>query len=99
MRMSDWSSDVCSSDLAGRLQLAHAGGVDQAGAGGHRNQRAVGGGVAAARVAFADLAGLHPFAAEQGVGERGLAGAGRADQDDAARTDERRVGKEWFSTW
>src|SRR3546814_13632478 len=116
MRISDWSSDVCSSDLdrgahraaglavvaavtefalfgqrldvgetalgqvllAGGLEFAHAGGVAQAGARRQRDQRAVGGGVAAARVAFAPAGGLPLFASAPGVCQPGLAGAGAA---------------------
>src|SRR5690606_26788830 len=70
--------------LAGRLEFAHAGRVDQAGARGQRDQRAVGGGVAAAVVAGAHLAGLHLLDAEQGVGEGGFAGPRGADQDRGA---------------
>ena len=68
--------------LAGRLQLAHARRIDHAGAGRQRDQRAVGGGVATAFVAFAHRAGLHHFAAAQGVGQGRLAGAGAAHQHD-----------------
>ena len=49
-----------------------------------RDQRAMRGGVAAARIALAHFAGLHPLDAEQGVGQRGLAGAGGADQHGGA---------------
>ena len=65
---------------AGELQLAHARRVDQAGAAGQRQQRAVRGGVAAAAVARAHRGGGLSLAAQQRVGERGLAGAGGAHQ-------------------
>src|SRR6185437_12910912 len=55
--------------LTGELQLAHAGGVDQAAAGGQLQQRAVRGGVAAAAVVVAHRTGGHLVDAEQGVGE------------------------------
>ena len=66
--------------LAGRLEFAHAGRVDQAGAGRQRDEGTERGGVATARVAFAHFAGLHPLVAEQGVGQRGLARARRPHQ-------------------
>src|SRR3546814_12027051 len=110
MRISDWSSDVCSSDLAGfavvaavtefalsgqrldvgetalgqvllagALEFAHAGGVDQAGARRQRDQRATGGGVAAARIALAHAGGLPLLDADQYGGQLALRGARAAN--------------------
>src|SRR3546814_11634457 len=53
MRISDWSSDVCSSDLAARRQ------VDAARNDGHADSRGIGGAArAAAAAALADVAAL-----------------------------------------
>src|SRR4249919_513946 len=62
--------------LAAELELAHARRVDQATALRQRDQHAIGGGVAAALVVRTHFLGFHPVDAEQGVGERGFAGAG-----------------------
>src|SRR6185437_4975468 len=66
--------------LAGELQLAHARGIDQAAAAGQLQQGAMGGGVATAAIVAAHLGGGHGGCAEQGVGQGGLAGAGRTHQ-------------------
>src|SRR3546814_11943667 len=96
MRISDWSSDVCSSDLAGgdllrpdrrALRLDGAGAVRALPQGRRRGLEGLGsplqpGGAAAAGwlLAVADPPSPHP-------------GAGRPR---GLRSEERRVGKEWF---
>src|SRR3546814_3480066 len=96
MRISDWSSDVCSSDLRRRLELLH-------GFAGQRRQRPVG------SLRQPDAAEQLPAA--HAVGARGFelaagnAGKGAAHHlaliggiGDGERSEERRVGKEWVST-
>src|SRR3546814_20777449 len=62
--------------LAGQFQLAHAGRVDQTAAAGQLQQRAMGGGVAAATVVAAHLGRGHARNAELGVGKGRIARAG-----------------------
>ncbi len=66
---------------AGDLERADAGRVDEQGAARQDEQLAVGRRVAAARVVVADRGGRLAFLAEQGVDQRGLADAGRAEHD------------------
>src|SRR5579883_199141 len=66
--------------LAGEFQFAHAGRVDQAGAAGQQQQRAMRGGVTAAVIAGAHFARGHTRFAQQCVRQRRFAGARRADQ-------------------
>src|SRR3546814_1843364 len=73
MRISDWSSDVCSSDLHGYL------GVLRLDGGGHVGRR---------QLVLVQLERIHPDA-------HGIAGP---EDIDAARSEERRVGKECIST-
>src|SRR3546814_7459254 len=78
MRISDWSSDVCSSDLkaAGLAAVAQAG--DQAQL------------VGSVEIEFA----------ERGIGLRILAAVHvDIERKGRKRSEERRVGKEWVSTW
>src|SRR3546814_19403991 len=72
MRISDWSSDVCSSDLD---RGGRKGGVDAIG----RDQRG-------------------SRRARRGGGAQGGDGSLPGDRDSAARSEERRVGKECVST-
>ena len=62
-------------------ERADPGGVDEQRAAGHPDELAVGGRVAAAGVVLADGAGPLPLGAQQGVDERGLADARRAEHD------------------
>src|SRR3546814_15596775 len=89
MRISDWSSDVCSSDLAGALDHPHVGGVGQIGrdadAGGLRSGHPAG-----------HLRGLLPGVPCRVLDQPSVAGqvgggARRGEID--ARSDERRVGE------
>src|SRR3546814_13244300 len=92
MRISDWSSDVCSSDLVVELErrgelafepFEDAGDLGLVGAADH------------------DRGGAEHFVRQRGVGdERRARGAEqrRAATLGAARSDERRVGKECVST-
>src|SRR3546814_16360649 len=92
MRISDWSSDVCSSDLA--IEQYACGATEQGFAifalGHVDHDRKVGGGVAAR--------------GDRGAGPSGLGGAGanapRLERVDRVgqRSDERRVGKACVST-
>src|SRR3546814_12294334 len=107
MRISDWSSDVCSSDLI-ELAREQVGGECQApGVGGHEGTRAqldvaVGHPVDRAQIV------VHHFALPAAVPhqrlEKRLAG-NEAEAIDCletiparVRTEERRVGKEWVTT-
>ena len=67
--------------LGPQLQLAHAGRVDQqAAALRQQDQLAMAGGMAAARIAGAHIAGLQHLLADQGVDQRGLADARGPEQ-------------------
>lgn len=66
------------------LEFAHAGGVDEEGAGGGEDEFAAGGGVAAFAIFFADLAGGQGIVAGEGVNEGGFADAGGADEREGA---------------
>src|SRR3546814_12855220 len=89
MRISDWSSDVCSSDLGG--DAADALGADGAARGLHPLDAAV-----AVLQETGDLAALDDVDAE-GVGGAGIA-PGDGVVPRGARSEERRVGKECVST-
>src|SRR3546814_2784937 len=95
MRISDWSSDVCSSDLAEQIVLAVA---RQPGGKGRRTacdaiDRRVGEPGERHRARIDRLADAAPF-----VGHRsGERGRGQYERR-AARSEERRVGKECVST-
>ena len=72
-------------DVGGpELELAHAGGVDEHGAGGGDEELAARGGVAALAVFFADLGGHLHLVAHDAVGDGGFADAGGAEQGDGA---------------
>src|SRR3546814_19563551 len=86
MRISDWSSDVCSSDLAGLANNAVAGVTLRATAregGGIGTQ-----GAAITETTGANTAGKDTVFADITAGDPG-----------AARTEERRVGEEGVGTW
>src|SRR3546814_11386033 len=91
MRISDWSSDVCSSDLRRRS----AGSQDARG----RAGKAAAGPAAADR-AQGRQAGRNPAGAGRAPGRGGYAGRAGIDGDLAVgdRSEERRVGKECVST-
>src|SRR3546814_11790253 len=97
MRISDWSSDVCSSDLAGRvIQLVARGGEGLAEAG-----RAIVGLEMAGEaldeleeVGLGDLGDLDEGGMTKGV----KAEPARAEGELGLRSEERRVGKECVST-
>src|SRR3546814_14624981 len=83
MRISDWSSDVCSSDLLGGLARRHVGEIADHPRGGVHRVHAVGG------------EGGVRFLAAHVAADRGLA---LVAGDDLHRSEERRVGKEGVST-
>src|SRR3546814_18236666 len=99
MRISDWSSDVCSSDLSSRIHLLTAG----AGMA-HRLSAKEEADNDAPRDSQSDLRrnrraegcrpGTGPAAQAAGAGTRG-----RCPVPSAGRSDERRVGKAWVSTF
>src|SRR3546814_11785601 len=111
MRISDWSSDVCSSDLLGRVGIGE----------GHRQADAIGG--LRQRVAVAEYDDVGVMGAVHRAGAQFRPDAGRFARDQrepgahrsaaaaargsrctdvhggfAARSEETRVGKEWGST-
>src|SRR3546814_12692168 len=88
MRISDWSSDVCSSDLLDLARLGHAGQ-----AAGQLGDHAV---FVAAQLVQVDL-GLAETDAVRGQGAR-LVDDGGVVQQGLGRSEERRVGKECVST-
>src|SRR3546814_13743415 len=97
MRISDWSSDVCSSDLLGAkrtfIGLSQAAGTSGSG----RAAEGVGDGVAA--VAAEGAAGdLHARASLAALVLRQLQHAPDAVHQVAVRSEERRVGKEGVRT-
>src|SRR3546814_14004544 len=91
MRISDWSSDVCSSDLLQDLRQAQMGRAFERGPGQapfrvaqpHRARRAV-------------LDREQPYAGDRG--ERDDRQVDEEEGAEAERSEERRVGKEWGST-
>src|SRR3546814_15475088 len=92
MRISDWSSDVCSSDLIFRAALVVLVEHDQLGEVDHVDLLELAGG--------AVVAGHHVHREVDQVDDLrvGLADAGGLDDDEVIRSEERRVGKEWVST-
>src|SRR3546814_13414936 len=92
MRISDWSSDVCSSDLFGEHLLPHE--VDLATAGGEAEDASAASGEDAGEGASGDA---EPDEAETEM----FGGVDEVEGDEVegiARSDERRVGKEGGST-
>src|SRR3546814_2605288 len=86
MRISDWSSDVCSSDLPARAGHCGDADPDEGPGRGHRRPPAPGGS-AAGVISSA----IHPFPTV-------VAGLDPAIHHDARRSEERRVGNECVST-
>src|SRR3546814_17041526 len=93
MRISDWSSDVCSSDLSKIAILSGGGDVENAGA-----ITGASGGVYIQGTALDsdDRSGVTGSLANSGA-IRGTGDFGGSDGD--GRSEERRVGKECVSTW
>src|SRR3546814_7859528 len=93
MRISDWSSDVCSSDLTARLMMTAVSSVPP---GGHRWPVAILGATGAVGQTFIRCLRNHPWfdVAEVAASERS---AGKLYAD--ARSEARRVGKECVSTF
>src|SRR3546814_13014286 len=92
MRISDWSSDVCSSDLLGRVGIGE----------GHRQADAIGG--LRQRVAVAEYDDVGVMGAVHRAGAQFRPDAGRFARDQREpgahrRSDERRVWKACGSTW
>src|SRR3546814_20716893 len=91
MRISDWSSDVCSSDLPRREQVLHLG-IDRIGIV-HRERTQIG---------IKAVLGLLRHREGAGQGELDRLGRMAAQERRILRLDrrseERRVGKEWVST-
>src|SRR3546814_19886953 len=93
MRISDWSSDVCSSDLRAalaRFEMADAAGM----------------GAGAAALFMPEEFGFDEFAGNRAAVDRGKGLArpdafvvDRAGDQFLARSEERRVGQEGFNTW
>src|SRR3546814_20410035 len=94
MRISDWSSDVCSSDLPGRQDRRGAG--QQIGGAAPAEQAAHA--AAAATTADAEAATLAPL--QQDDADEGERQENVDDQENCRhdRSEERRVGKEGVST-
>src|SRR3546814_11783396 len=98
MRISDWSSDVCSSDLDQKLPLVISKPTPASAVEANRL------GIAALQAGDNEAAARHFGAAiaadpHSGALQRNLASAWRALGDEArARSEERRVGKEGVST-
>src|SRR3546814_17918308 len=87
MRISDWSSDVCSSDLAGQEDVSGKSEVSKQGLTGVELQNVL----QDARVIYASATGatdVHNLAYATRLGMWGA----------ATRTEERSVGKEWVCT-
>src|SRR3546814_2985376 len=85
MRISDWSSDVCSSDLDGAGGAAAAGGMGET----FERRR---------RIAHAEQRRFHRGLDESLLDDRRSGAFGECAADMAVRSDERRVGKECVST-
>src|SRR3546814_13758363 len=98
MRISDWSSDVCSSDLRGFLHSVLGVAADTEHAIGDRHQPFAVGREIVAHLRHAQM--LRPIPTSAGsvtpTKSRGIASA--EQMPTATRSDERRVGKEWVST-
>src|SRR3546814_12961140 len=91
MRISDWSSDVCSSDLRDHAPARRDGGAAAVLA---RSVRIVAG----EEQGFAMLELAEPGGAQRRFGPRGIGGAAVGIRDHGDRSEERRVGKECVST-
>src|SRR3546814_5480378 len=89
MRISDWSSDVCSSDLH---EVRHAGAEAEIPARHPRQQDLV------VSVLFRAGFGLRPRLAADEMRGQGRPLPVQRQQDLDLRSEERRVGKEWVST-
>src|SRR3546814_13636230 len=98
MRISDWSSDVCSSDLAGIELVARdvVTAVDRE----HVDQRRIGGILAFVRIHPGVVGGEAERAGPgfQSVVGAGIQAAGPFHADVHVRSEERRVGNECVST-
>src|SRR3546814_11907670 len=95
MRISDWSSDVCSSDLVRRADAADRRALRHAVAGAHR-QRADSRNERRPAAAVIDDHDRAVIAERAGISDR--PGGGRGHHGIVGRSEERRVGKECVST-
>src|SRR3546814_15550220 len=95
MRISDWSSDVCSSDLIAHGAELHHAGVDLL----HRRRADADVNLVASHlVEQAERAVDLDLDADAGPGGTEAFDRQRHDGDQCRRSEERRVGKEWDST-
>src|SRR3546814_15398299 len=93
MRISDWSSDVCSSDLLVDIDAVSQSDVDQLRAKQQAAQAALAGAEASVRARALDMSFTQVRAPIGGrISDR------RVDAGNLGRSEERRVGKEWVST-